>query len=277
MHYCFKIALAIVCLVAPLSHADSRITGTGGVSSISGAGGGGLIPWATLGGLATREQRSISGFITRANVDDFTLAVSGVALNFNNRVEFFVARQDFTIKANDTEISQDKYGLKIKVASDLIFGQLPQISLGAEKSRLRDPATARAVGARDDDGVDFYVSTAKAWIDGPFHRTSMLNLNMRSTKANQFGLLGYGGGEQDRQIMIEAAAAMFVTRSVAVGIEYRQKPDNLSSLIEEDASDIFVAWFPSKHFSITAAYIHLGDIAGAPNQNGLYLSVQGAL
>ncbi|MGJ8690584.1 MAG: DUF3034 family protein [Gammaproteobacteria bacterium] len=277
MRYLITLALASTFLAPTLSLADSRIKGTGGVSSISGGGGGGLIPWATLGGLATREQRSLSGFITRADVDDFTLDVKGITLNLNNRIELSVARQDFTIKANNAEISQDKYGLKAKVSGDLIFGQMPQITLGLEKSHLRDPATARAVGARDDDGVDFYVSAAKAWIDGPLHRTSMLNFNLRSSKANQFGLLGYGGDDQDRQLLIEASAAMFLTRSIALGVEYRQKPDNLSALIEEDASDVFIAWFPNKHFSVTAAYVRLGDIAGAQNQNGYYLSIQGAL
>lgn len=277
MRYLITLALASTFLAPTLSFADSRIKGTGGVSSISGGGGGGLIPWATLGGLATREQRSVSGFITRANVDDFALDVKGLTLNLNNRIELSIARQDFAIKANNAEISQDKYSLKVKVAGDLIFGQMPQITLGLEKSRLRDPATARAVGARDDDGVDFYVSAAKAWIDGPLHRTSMLNFNLRSSKANQFGLLGYGGDDQDRQLLIEASAAMFLTRSIALGVEYRQKPDNLSALIEEDASDLFIAWFPNKHFSVTAAYVRLGDIAGAQNQNGYYLSIQGAL
>lgn len=277
MRYLITLALASTFLAPTLAFADSRIKGTGGVSSISGGGGGGLIPWATLGGLATRDQRSVSGFITRADVDDFTLDVRGLTLNLNNRIELSVARQDFTIKANSAVISQDKYGLKVKVAGDLIFGQMPQITVGLEKSHLRDPATARAVGARDDDGVDFYVSAAKAWIDGPLHRTSMLNFNLRSSKANQFGLLGYGGDDQDRQLLIEASAAMFLTRSIALGVEYRQKPDNLSALIEEDASDVFIAWFPNKHFSVTAAYVRLGDIAGAQNQNGYYLSIQGAL
>ena len=277
MHYSIKIALASLFFLSPISYADSRIKGTGGVSSISGGGGGGLIPWASLSGLATREQRSVVGFMTHADVDDFTLDVKGVALNLNNRIEFSVAKQDFTIKANDAQISQDKYGLKVKVAGDLIFGVLPQITAGVEKSQLDDPSTARALGARKDDGVDVYASMAKAWIDGPLHRTSLLNINLRATKANQYGLLGYGGDDQGRQIMVEAAAAIFLNRSIAVGLEYRQKPDNLQASIEEDASDLFIAWFPNKHLSFTAAYVRLGDIAGAQNQNGFYFSIQGAL
>lgn len=259
------------------AHADGRIKGTGGVSSVSGAGGGGLIPWATLTSLATEDQRGLTGFATFADLDDFTLDVVGGAVNFNDRVELSYARQRFTIKANDAEIAQDKYGLKVRVAGDLLYGHLPQIALGAERNRLRDPATAIAVGANDDNGTDLYLSTARAWIDGVFHRTSMLNINLRYSQANQFGLLGYGGNDQDSRVQVEFAAALFLTRSIAFGAEYRHKPDNLSALQEDPAADVFVAWFPTKHISITGAYVMLGEIAGARQQNGFYLSLQGAL
>lgn len=271
--YLLLSGLLITCVPA---QADSRIKGTGGVSSVSGAGGGGLIPWATLTSLATDKERGFTGFATHTDVDDFTLDVLGGAVNFNDRLELSYARQTFTIKANDAEIAQDKYGLKVRVAGDLLYGKVPQVAIGIEQSRLRDPATAKAVGARDDDGTDFYVSAARAWIDGPFNRTSMLNVNLRYSKANQYGLLGYGGDDQDSRLQIEVAAAMFLTRSIAFGAEYRQKPDNLSALQEDKATDVFVAWFPNKHVSITGAYVRLGEIAGARPQNGFYLSVQGA-
>ena len=269
--------LVSLLLCAFTVQADGRIKGTGGVSSVSGAGGGGLIPWATLASLATDEQRGLVGFATYTDLDDFTLDVVGGAVNFNNRLELSFARQSFTIKANDAEIAQDKYGLKVRVAGDLLYGSVPQVAFGIEHSRLRDPATARAVGALDDNGTDLYLSAARAWIDGLFHRTSMLNVNLRYSQANQYGLLGYGGDDRDTRVQVEVAAALFLTRSIAFGAEYRQKPDNLSALREDEAIDLFVAWFPSKHISITGAYVMLGEIAGARPQNGFYLSIQGAL
>ncbi|MDP1931747.1 MAG: DUF3034 family protein, partial [Gammaproteobacteria bacterium] len=51
----------------------------------------------------------------------------------------------------------------------------------------------------------------------------------------------------------------------------------LSALKEDSATDIFVAWLPSKRFSVTAAWVDLGEIAGAPDQTGFYLSIQGGL
>ncbi len=259
------------------AHADGRIKGTGGVSSIGGAGGGGLIPWATLTSLASEEQRGFTAFATYTDLDDFTLDVVGGGVNFSDRLELSYARQSFTIKANDAEIEQDKYALKVRLAGNLLYGKLPQVAFGLERSHLRDPATARAVGAKDDDGTDLYISAARAWIDGLFHRTSMLNVNLRYSQANQFGLLGHGGDDQDTRVQVEVAAAMFLTRSIAIGAEYRQKPDNLNALREGGAADVFVAWFPNKHVSVTGAYVMLGEIAGARPQNGFYLSIQGAL
>lgn len=274
----FPAVLLLSLVIAPLAaHADGRIKGTGGVSSVSGAGGGGLIPWATLTSLATEQRSGFTGFATYTGLDDFALDIVGGAVNFNDRVELSYARQRFTIRANDAEIVQDKYALKLRVAGDLLYGSVPQLALGVERSRLRDRATARAVGARQDNGTDLYLSAARAWIDGVFHRTSLLNVNLRYSRANQFGLLGYGGDDQDSRVQVEVAAALFLTRSIAVGAEYRQKPDNLSALSEEGAADVFVVWFPSKHISITGAYVMLGQIAAARSQNGFYLSIQGAL
>ena len=255
---------------------DGRLLGTGGVSSVSGAGGGGLTPWATLTSYATRDARGGSVFASHASVDDYTLDVAGAGFNLHDRVELSYARQKFRIKANDATISQDSAGLKLRLAGDILYGRSPQLVLGVEHNALRDPATALAVGARASEGTDVYLSAARAWIAGPAARTTLLNVSARYSRANQFGLLGYGGDDQDSKVHVEAAVAMFLSRSWVLGAEYRQKPDNLSALTEDDAWDLFLAWFPDKHISITGAWVMLGDIAGAADQSGFYLSLQGA-
>jgi hypothetical protein len=273
----FLSILLVASALSPVAHAqDGRLKGSGGVSSISGAGGGGLIPWATLSTHATAEQNGLVVFTTRTDVDDFSLDVTGLSMTFRNRLELSLARQSFTIKASDAKIHQDIVGLKLRLTGDLIFGTMPQLSLGVERHSLRDPATAFAVSAREGNGTDIYVSAAKAWINGPFNRTAMLNINLRHSKANQYGILGYGGDDSDSSIALELAGAVFITRSWIVGAEYREKPDNLSALKEDTATDIFIAWLPSKRWALTAAYVSLGDIAGAQNQSGYYLSLQGA-
>ena len=261
---------------AAQAQSDGRLRGTGGVSSISAASGGGLIPWATLTGYATHPSSSGSVFATHASVDDFTLDVAGAALNIRDRAEVSFARQNFDLKANGARISQDVVGLKWRVAGDVLYDRLPQLVAGVEHHTLRDPATARAVGARSTAGTDLYVGAARAWIAGVAGRTTLLNVNLRHSSANQYGLLGHGGDDMDARWQLEAAVAVFLTRSWVVGAEYRQKPDNLRALEEHDAHDVFIAWFPDKRVSLTSAWVNLGDIAGAPDQSGVYLSLQGA-
>ncbi|MFY8134749.1 MAG: DUF3034 family protein, partial [Aquimonas sp.] len=46
---------------------------TGGVTQVEGAGGGGLTPWALIGGYGTRDQIGASAYYTRVGLDDYTL------------------------------------------------------------------------------------------------------------------------------------------------------------------------------------------------------------
>ena len=61
---------------------------------------------------------------------------------------------------------------------------------------------------------------------------------------------------------------------LVVGAEVRTKPDNLRFAREDNAWDLFAAWFINKNLSATAAYLNLGRIAGQTSQSGVYLSLQ---
>jgi hypothetical protein len=112
-----------------------------------------------------------------------------------------------------------------------------------------------------------------------------VNATLRATKANQNGLLGFGGTESDSvKLQPELSLAWLAHRTLDFGAEYRAKPDNLNqsvlgsgALQEDDWFDLFVAWAPSKHLSLTLAYVDLGKIAPAvqpKRQTGAYLSAQ---
>ncbi|PPD17012.1 MAG: hypothetical protein CTY27_04805, partial [Methylotenera sp.] len=62
--------------------------------------------------------------------------------------------------------------------------------------------------------------------------------------------------------------------NVLIGAEYRARPNNLSVFKEDDAKDVFIAWFPVKYLSLTAAYVDLGNIADKDDQRAWYLSGQ---
>jgi hypothetical protein len=109
------------------------------------------------------------------------------------------------------------------------------------------------------------------------NQSLLLNGTLRATKANQMGILGFGGDKGDRyQAMLEASAAYLINRKLVAGVEYRMKPHNLSVDNEKDYYDAFITFFPNKNISITAAYVSLGDITvfNPKRQNGFYLSLQ---
>ena len=106
-------------------------------------------------------------------------------------------------------------------------------------------------------------------------RHLLVNATLRSTRANQAGLLGFGGDRKaGRSLVLESSVAVLLDPHWAVGVEYRQKPDNLGFAREDDWKDAFVAWFPNKHVAVVAAYADLGSIATLDKQRGPYLSLQ---
>lgn len=256
----------------------SRVVATGGGTMIEGSAGGGIVPWAVINGYGSSGEWSATAMATGVYVDDFTLKVIGASLSFDNRFELSVARQTFDLDTMGGELGQDIFGVKYKLAGELLYTAMPQITLGAQYKRVDDFAIPQAVGARDDWGLDVYVAASKVFFDAVAGRNVLLNGTVRVTKANQTGLLGFGTqANHDYQFVFEASTAVLLTDNVALGIEYRQKPDELAFAREDDWQDVFLAWFINKHLSVVTAYANLGSIAGFEEQRGWYLSVEGAL
>lgn len=272
--FCLFLLLGTV----PTFAEGSRVVATGGGTMIEGSAGGGIVPWAVINGYGSSGEWSATAMATGVYVDDFTLKVIGASLSFDNRFELSVARQTFDLDTMGGELGQDIFGVKYKLAGELLYTAMPQITLGAQYKRVDDFAIPQAVGARDDWGLDVYVAASKVFFDAIAGRNVLLNGTVRATKANQTGLLGFGTQvNHDYQFVLEASAAVLLTDNVALGIEYRQKPDELAFAREDDWQDVFLAWFINKHLSVVTAYANLGSIAGFEEQRGWYLSVEGAL
>lgn len=271
-------SLALLPLTPALA-GEGKLQETAGVTQIEGSAGGGLVPWAVLAGYDSREEMSASVFTTRVSVDDYRLNAFGAAISLYDRVELSIARHTFDLLDTPFEINQNVIGAKARLYGDVIYSTWPQVSLGVQHKVLLDTALAEALGAKDsDDGTDIYLAASKAHLGALFGYNLFWDLTLRATKANQFGLLGFGGDNNDsHQIMAEGSVAVLLSRQLVLGIEYRQKPDNLPGLEEEDAMDVFVAYIPNKQFNMTAAWVDLGTIAGAENQRGPYLSLTGYL
>ncbi|MGE0858595.1 MAG: DUF3034 family protein [Gammaproteobacteria bacterium] len=267
---------------APALPHNSRLLATGGATMVEGQAGGGIVPWAVLAGYGSSDEFGASGFYTHVDLRDYSLDAFGVAASWNNRVEVSLARQEFDLGTlgralglDDHELRQNIVGLKLRLSGDLIYGRWPQLAAGLQYKHNLDFGIPEAVGARHDDDVDVYVSAAKLWLAGLFDRNVFGNVTLRWSRANQGGLLGFGGDRGDgRELLFEGAAGIFLTRHVAIGGEYRQQPDKLGFSPQSDWFDAFVAVFPCKHLSVVAAYADLGTIATLPDQRGWYLSLQ---
>ncbi|WP_372160786.1 DUF3034 family protein [Xanthomonas axonopodis pv. cyamopsidis] len=278
------LAAAVAGVFAPL-HAragDGRLLATGGVSMIEGSSGGGIVPWATLSGYGTRDELGTVAFATHVDSGDYRLDVQGAALTVGNRLELSLARQRLDLGTLQDRLGlpwnalgQDVFGAKVRVAGDLVYGHAPQVSLGVQYKRLRNGTLPLAIGARNDHGTDIYVSASRLLLQGAAGYQLLLNGTLRATRANQAGLLGFGGDRRNSYRLVpEVSAAVVLSPSWAVGVEYRDKPNNLGFAREQAWADAFVAWFPSKHVSLTAAFADLGDIATLADQRGPYLSLQ---
>ena len=276
------IAAALTLSTSALADPGSRLWATGGVTTIEGSAGGGLVPWAMLAGYASDREWGGTVTLSRAKVDDFTLDVAGAAVNWHNRVEVSIARQTLDLDTlgatlGEDELSQDIFGIKARLFGDVLYSDYGQWSLGLQHKRQRDFDIPEAVGAEDDQGTDVYLSASKLFFAAVLDRNLLVNATVRGTKANQGGLLGFGGDRNDDyEAMLETSAGLLLNRNWIIGAEYRQKPDNLGFATEDDWWDAFVVWVPDRRLSVTAAWTNLGDIAGLEDQRGPYLSLQGS-
>ena len=273
----------------PFYKGGGRLLLTGGVSQIEGAAGGGLTPWALIGGYGTRNEIGAGAFVTGVNSRDFSLTSFGGQLTYANRVEVSIARQSFNLNAvgdaiglgREYSIRQTIYGAKVRLIGDAVLEQdsiLPQIAVGVQY-KVNDDKTvvAGALGVKRK-GLDFYASATKIILS----QSLLLNATGRLTKANQFGILGFGGlGGMDQKytLQFEGSAAYLLTRKLAIGAEFRTKSNRLEGALggttfrEENAKDVFIAFAPSRNVSLTLAYVDLGQIA-LRDQRAAYASLQ---
>ncbi|MBV2148499.1 DUF3034 family protein [Sphingobium sp. AS12] len=254
---------------------------TNGITSLEGASGGGLTPWAVIAGNETSDGIGLSAHGTLVEVKDYDYQSAGVAIGIRDRIELSYTHQDFNTNeigaalglGKDFAFSQDIFGAKVRLAGDLVYDRLPAIAVGVQYKNNNQGAIVRAVGAKSDKGVDYYASVSKLFLS----RSILLSGTARLTKANQMGLLGFGGGKQaGHTLQFEGSAAWQLSRRIAIGGEYRRKPDNLNIAREDDWFDAFAAVAISRNVTATIAYADLGSIATVKKQRGVLFQLQTA-
>jgi hypothetical protein len=276
------VAAALLCGVGAAHADDGKLLATSGISQVEGAAGGGLATWAVISGYETRDGVGVNVHATFVPLSNYTLYAPGVSVGLYNRVELSYTSDLFDTQStggklgigNGYTFRQDVVGVKVRVVGDIVYDQdslLPQIAVGAQYKHSNNQALIQALGAKQGDGVDFYVAATKLFLA----QSLLVNATVRFTKANQFGLLGFGGDQHDGyQPEFEGSLAYLFTKRFAVGGEFRTKPNNLGFAKEQDVYDIFAAYFITKNVSATLAYVDLGSIATFKKQRGAFISLQ---
>ncbi len=261
---------------------------TAGFTDIDGAGGGGLVPWALITGYGSADSWGANVHYTAAPLRDFRLQSYGAALGVLDRVEVSFAQDVFDSTGSalaGLEVEQHIAGVKLRLTGDAVYDQdswLPQTAVGAEYKRntgvggVAGIDRVQQLGAESDRGWDWYLSATKIVLA----QSLLFDLTLRDTRANQLGLLGFGGDlRRARSLRAEGTLAYLLSTRVAVGGEYRQRPRDLIADDESGAWDAFVAFTASRHVSLVGAFLHLGGIlapvthrAGA--EQGAYVSLQ---
>lgn len=254
---------------------------TGGIPNLDGAGGGGITTSALIGGYGTDGQIGGYANYSLAKVNDFTLTTKSIGIGLFNRVELSASKNEFDTEQAGAALGlgegytfkHDVVGLKVRLFGDAILDQnswLPQISIGANQKESDNQAVLAFIGAQDHKDTETYLSATKLFLDVPL----LVNLTARHTRANQNGILGFGGDQQaDKEWLAEGFAALLLNDNLAVGMEYKQNPDNLSFAKQDDWKDVFLLYTPAKHISLAIAYVDIGDVALQGKQTGYYAAL----
>ena len=141
---------------------------------------------------------------------------------------------------------QIKYNESIREMSDDLMGA-PE-SLGFDKS----------------NGVDYVLTLSKTIPPDAFDLPPIiLTVGMRNSKAANLGLTGFG---KNSAFTVEADVVVVLSKSFAVGYEFRQKNDPYHPLPgvfgkEENWHAIRAAWIINDRLTLAGGLAHLGNVA----------------
>ena len=178
--------------------------------------------------------------------------------------------QATSIRIRDDEVHLHNVNARLQLLAENEYGQpwLPAVTVGAHYkynetvNRINDDLSGalRANGIRDNQGVDFTLYGSKLLTFLP--RPVLVELGGRATKASHLGLLGF---TDDYNFLFEGNVVLFVTDSILLAGEYRQKPNDfkpIPGLIrpEDDWWTIDAAYVVNKHLTLAAGYGHFGGV-----------------
>lgn len=282
-----------------------------GYESRDGVNGGVGFTHANLPALQLNVIGGAVGFYDRFELSYATHRLSLSLPNLDTvALAAEAAGMDLGTNPWNNTIKMDVYGAKLRLFGDAVYTSdswIPQVAVGGLYKENKNEEFVHTLGADKAKDWEAYVAATKVF----FPISTLVNVTARYTAANQIGLTGFGSCdedgncESDKEVRFELSVAHLLAKNTAIGFEYQQHGDNLdgrsvnlgdmdatqvADLLagtpggagmadslrqgnEGDWKDIFFAYAPNKNMSFVIAYLMLGDISVAPDQNGFYFSV----
>ncbi len=282
--------------------------------TIDSGGGGAIVPWAYIsnapkdGGVGM-PSASIWTWVS----DSYTINFWPVAVSIGDRLELGFAYQNLDISTLKSDLRGDSLAALPNVLDTKLDNvqmitahakfqflketeTLPAMAFSVSYKKALDvdevndnltkgarntlgasaPEVLKWMGLDDDSGFEFNLMATKLW------KTKipiLTSVNLRYTQAHQLGFLGFS---DDWSLNPEFTLAILPEPNVAIGVEYRAKPDKYKSLNrylganggaaggyrplddysfgEDDFIDFFVAYLPTPNLTIAAGVANIGNV-----------------
>jgi len=276
-----------------------------GYETRDGINGGVAYTYANLPALQLNVFGGAVGFYDRF---ELSYATHKLSLNLSNldtvALVAELAGLDIGTDPWNSTLQMDVYGAKLRLFGDAVYTSdswIPQVAIGGLYKENKSKELIRTLGANKSKDWEAYIAATKVF----FPLSTLVNVTARYTSANEIGLTGFGECDgtdcsNDKEIRWEASIAHLLTKNTAIGAEYQQHGSNLdgksvtiaglpleglTNLLGADISDaltqekegdwvdFFFAYAPNKNLSFVLAYLMLGNISVAQDQNGFYMSM----
>ncbi|MFC1684365.1 DUF3034 family protein [Pseudomonadota bacterium] len=276
--------------------------------NIDGEGGGAIVPWAYISNPTDGGVGAAASMWTWVS-DSYTINFWPVAVTIGDSLELGVAYQNLDTSTLRDDLKGDSFaalGAQLDIGMDNVqmvtthakyqflkeTDTMPAMAVSVSYKKAIDvdelsdnltddvralggpfaaaPNVLEWMGVDDDDGYEVSLMATKLW------KTKipiLTAVNLRYTQANQLGFLGFS---DDWSLNPEVTIAFLPEPNVAVGIEYKRKPDELKSVNdyigadvhelrdytfeESDFIDVFAVYFPTPKLSIAAGVANIGNV-----------------
>ena len=171
---------------------------------------------------------------------------------------------------HDNEVGLHNFNARLQLLKEGEFDQkwVPALTFGVHykyndtynsinsdlKNTLHDISVVR------NDGVDFTLYASKLLTFLP--RPVLVEVGGRATEGAHLGLLGF---TDKYSFNVEANVVVFITDSILLAAEYRQKPNDYTTIPglinpEDDWWTIDAAYVVNKHLTLAVGYGHFGRV-----------------